>query len=333
MMKAILKHCNVFIFFALLTVQAFAKADPEPIVEKKKNYTKTVAVTGSDRIRIENKFGELRFQTWNRNEVKVDVTITAKSSDDERAQEILDNITISDGKSGGEVWFKTNMSDNHRMRKKSDYREEGFTINYMVSLPAGNPLISKNEFGQTIMPDYNGEVSIESKFGGLTAGNLNNVKTINVEFGKAEIKKIQDGKLTVKFSRALVGDIVGNLDASFEHCGGVKLGIGNNAKSLNIKNDFTKMYLEVEKTVSADFDFRTHFGDVNNKTEFNIKKDDQDDDDHGPRFDHRYRGKAGSGTNSIEVRSNFGEIVVGHDLQFNINEEEKGKNKVRNKEI
>lgn len=335
MMKAILNHCNVLIFFALLSVQAFAAGEPSPNVEKKKNYTKTVSVDSKDRIRLENKFGEMRFQTWNRNEVKVDVTITAKSGDEERAQAILDNISISDGKSGGEVWFKTNMSDDHRMKnKKSGYKEEGFTINYMVSLPAGNPLTARNEFGQMVMPDYNGEVSIDSKFGGLTAGNLANVKNINVEFGKADIKKIQNGKLSVKFSRAQVTDMAGSLDASFEHCGGVKLGVDNEVKALKIKIDFTELYLDVAKNLSANFDFRTHFGEVDNQTDFSIKKDEEDDDDRrGPRFDHRYKGKSGSGANSIEIRSNFGEIVIGHDLKFDVNEEEQSKNKNKNKEI
>jgi hypothetical protein len=325
MMKRILKAYNVFLLGTLLLMSGTVMAGEEPKVEKKKTYTKTHSVSKSDKISLTNQFGELKLNTWNKNEVKVDVTITAKANSDQRAQDILDRINIEDGKNGSGVFFKTKMKDDKNGKKKNnaEYKNEGFTIDYIVYLPSSNPLNISNSFGATIIPDYNGEADIESKFGSLTAGNLPNVKEVTVEFGEATIESIHDGKIVVKFSRAVVNKISGNIEAIFEHSSGTKLGVDNNVKSLNIKNNFSTVYIDVPKDLSANFDVRTNFGDFTNKTDFAIKKEEEDGDRHGPKFDNRYTGKSGNGSIAMKISSEFGKVIVGHNLTMNIEKEKK----------
>jgi hypothetical protein len=141
---------------------------------------------------------------------------------------------------------------------------------------------------------------------------------------------MQNGKISIKFSRGRIGSLAGTIQGAFEHCSGIWLGVDNNVKSIKVKNDFTTIYIDVPKNLSADFDLDTHFGEVRNESEFAIKKTDEDDDDHGPKFDHRYRGKSGSGGTPINIKSDFGEIVVGHDLPFTL-EDEKHKDKDKDK--
>lgn len=330
-MKITLKHFSLFLL-ALMMIATNSMAG-KPGIEKSRNYSKSYPLSGSDRVKLENSFGELKVQTWNKDEIKVDIQMTAKSGSEDRAQQILDNIKISDGKSGSEVWFKTSIDDDKRLwNKKGNYKDEGFTINYVVYLPSRTTLNASNSFGQMFMPDYQGQVQLESKFGALTAGALANVKAINVEFGKADIRSVQDGKTTIKFSRGRIGNVSGNFEGNFEHCGGVWIGVDNNTQSVKIKNDFTKVYLNVPKDLSANFDMETHFGEVNNETGFSIKKADEEDDDHGPKFDHRYKGKAGAGNVPVRVKSEFGEVLLGHDLKF-VLEDEKEKAKKKTKEI
>jgi hypothetical protein len=334
-MKIALKQSSLFLM--LVFAFAMSAAASDALIEKTKNYTKTYPLSGNDRVNLENSFGEMKIQTWSRNEVKVDVVITAKSGTEERAQQILETIEIKDGKSGSEVWFKTDMDEHKNMSNKknnSNYKDEGFTINYVVSLPSTTTLEASNSFGQMIVPDYSGAVELESKFGGLTAGALSNVKSVNVEFGKADIKRMNNGKATIKFSRGRIGSIAGNFQGAFEHCSGIWLGVGSDIKSIKVKNDFTKVYMDVPKNLSADFDMDTHIGEVNNQTSFAINKADEDDDDDGPKFDHRYKGKSGSGGTPINIKSDFGEIIVGHDLPFNLEDDNhKDKDKKKSKAI
>src|ERR1700730_1660471 len=328
-MKAFLK---VYKFLFLLTAISWvssALANEEPKVEKKKTYSKSYPVSSSEKISISNQFGEMKLTTWDKNEVKVDVNITAKADDEQRAKQILDKISIEDGKGSGGVYFKTKLAkdqwDNEKNKdEKKNHRNEGMEINYTVYLPAGNPLNADNQFGPMTVPDYRGEATLTSKFGSLTAGKISNAKAVTVEFGKADIAQLNGGKLTIKFSRGSVNKLGGEVDAIFEFCDKIKINVDNDLKDLDIKNSYSTMYVNLDKSFSGSYDISTSFGDFNNKSSFTIKeKGEQDEDKHGPRFDHKYTGTSGSGNTKVKIKSSFGEVVLGHDLQVDMSENNK----------
>jgi hypothetical protein len=190
---------------------ASVSANPgDPLVEKRKTYSKTYSINSSDQVTLNNQFGEMKILTWDKNEIKVDVTIISKASSDDVAQKILDRISIEDGKTANGVFFKTkmkDMNDNWDKKNKGEYKEQSMKIDYLVYMPSSNPLEANNQFGPMSIPDYKGPVDLESKFGSLTTGRLMSVKNINVEFGKANIVHQNGGKLTIKFSKGSVGSL------------------------------------------------------------------------------------------------------------------------------
>ena len=291
-------------------------------------------MSNSDKVSFNNHFGELKINTWDKNEVNVTVTITAEANTDEKAQAILDHISIEDGKSNDGVYFKTKF-DKKKEQKWNKGEKQGFHIDYVVNMPARNPLNAKNEFGAMSIGDYNGEVTLESKFGTLTTGKLSNVKRVQVEFGKATIGSINNGSLIIKFSKASIDNLDGNVNAVFEYCDIAKLRVDNDTKALTVKNSFSNLYLDVNSNISANFDISTNFGDLHNKTNFEIKEDKDDKDDHGPRFNKRFQGKSGSGNTDMKIRSEFGQITLGHNLNIDMNKDfkkEKHKEKEKEKE-
>jgi hypothetical protein len=115
----------------------------EPKFKKQKSYTKTYNVSSGDLISLENQFGEMKLITWDRNEVKVDVSITGMSDEEARAQKILDRISVNDEKTSNGVSFKTKLAmniDDKAWSEKNTYIHEGMKINYTVYLTATNPL-------------------------------------------------------------------------------------------------------------------------------------------------------------------------------------------------
>ena len=336
-MKTLLRPYNIILLIGFIALASTAIANEEPKVEKKKTYSKSYPVSSNDKISLSNQFGEMKIMTWDKNEVKVDVSITAKADDDKRAQEILDKITIEDGKGSGGVYFKTKFAkdqwnddkDKGRDRDREDrksHRNEGMEINYAVYLPAGNTLNAENQFGAMIVPDYRGEATITSKFGSLKAGKISNGKSVSVEFGTGEIAQLNGGKLTFKFSNAVsVGKLTGDVEAVFEFCDKIKVNLDNDVKDLDIKNSYSKLYIDINKNFSAKYDISTSFGEFTNKTAFAIKEQGKDDDDdrHGPRFDHKYSGSSGSGSTNVKIKSSFGEIIIGHDLVVDMTESKK----------
>jgi hypothetical protein len=328
-MKAILKAYSISLLIATLASGTSALAGNDPMVEKKKTYSKSYSVNSSDKISLNSQFGEMRINAWDKNEVKVDVTITAEAGTDERAQQILNSINIEDGKSGSGVYFKTKMDNKNQQRGKGE--KQSFQIDYVVYLPAGNPLDARNEFGSMFIGDHKGKASLESKFGQLTTGRLSNAD-VSVEFGKVIIGGMDGGDLTIKFSKGDVRNLDGKVKANFEHSS-IKLSLENSLKGLDVNNSFTKLYLDVTTGLSASYNISTSFCEVKNRTDFAIKKEGDDDDDHGPKFDHKYSGKSGSGSAPIKIKASFGDVIVGHNIHFDIEaDDKKDKNKNKNKD-
>lgn len=323
-MKVIPRAYSIALFITTLAFSTQVLAVEDPMVEKKKTYSKSYAVSSADKISLRNQFGELKINTWDKNEVKVDVTITAEAGTDERAQRLLDAIDIEDGKSGNSVYFKTRIGNNNNNRGKGE--KQSFNIDYVVYLPSGNYLDARNEFGPITMGDYKGKVYLESKFGSLTTGNLSGNADVNVEFGQGNIGGMNSGEVTIKFSQGVVHKLSGDVKAVLEYSG-VKLGVENNIKNLQVKNSYTQLYLDVPTNLSANFDISTSFSDVKNKTSFPIKKEGDDGD--GPKFDFRYYGKSGSGGSTVKVKASFGDVTIGHNLAFDVNDEKKKDKKTR----
>ncbi len=334
----------------------------EPKFKKTKSFSKSYSLSSSDKINLSNQFGEMKLTTWDKNEIKVDVSITGKADEEARAQQILDKISIEDSKSGNLVSFKTKFADDKWNRNNDDdndnkthnqnrnenrnqnrnengnkeHHNEGMEINYTVYLPATNSLTVSNQFGKTIMPDYRGELDLETKFGSLTAGKLSNTKEVTVEFGEATIASINGGDLNIKFSSGTVNELSGSVrgDMQFSQ---VKLVLDNDTKGLNIDNSYSTIYLDLDKNFSGNYDISTSHGGFKNQTSFNIKEEGSDrDNGYGPRFNNRYTGTSGGGAAKIKISSSFGEVVAGHNLTVDLSKKERDrpeKNKTNKREI
>jgi hypothetical protein len=327
------------LFSTLLFAPSLVKAhdDGDYKVEKKKNYSKSYPVTGSTKVELENSFGEMKIVTWDKSEVKVDVDVTVKANSEDRAKELLDNIKFEDGKEGNSVYFRTSAGDkngnwknknknkdgkdnddgdnddddkDNQKGKHKNYGNTSMEINMTVYMPAGNPIEATNSFGSMVVPDLTGEAEIASKFGSLTCGKISNNKELSVEFGKGDIKYINGGEINIKFSTADIAKIAGDIKANFEFSKGTTINLDNSLKGLKLYNSYSTVELELSKDMSAEFDIKTSFGDLKNHSDAKITEDKEDDDDHGPKFDHKYSGKIGNGDVKIKIKSSFGTTKI-----------------------
>jgi hypothetical protein len=302
----------------------------DPLIEKKRTYSKTYALGNADRVSLKNQFGEMKIIPWDKNEIKVDITIVTKGSSDEIAQKIMDRIRIEDGRSGTEVYFRTKMDEmkgNWDSKKKGEYKEQSMQIDYAVYMPVSVPLDAQNQFGQMIVPDYRGPVELESKFGKLTAGKLDKVREINVEFGSAFIQSVSGGTISIKFSKAEINHVLGDIVLRAEFSDVVKLVTVNEVKNIDVSASYSHVYLDLPQNLSAQFSVRTSYGEFHNKTQFPIQETKQSAERYGPTFDKTFTGTSGSGTNRYKIKTEFGEVTIGHDLKVDMNEKKMSRGK------
>ncbi|MEN9570539.1 MAG: hypothetical protein RL172_1770 [Bacteroidota bacterium] len=292
---------------------------------KTKAFNKTYNVGASDKLNIQNSFGKVELYTWNKNEIKVDVAIEASSNMEPVAQKIIDGITVSASQSGGEVAIKTSIGNiNNKKGEKSSMK-----VDYVVYMPAGNPLKLSNEFGAITVPDLKGSTEIVSKFGSLKAGHLADVKKLEIEFGSADIASINNGTTVIKYSAAIIGKLSGAVKLNVEFSSAVKIVIDNSLTSLDAKASYATLNLKPAAGLAAAYSIHTSFGELKNRSGIKFTSDD-DGDEHGPKFDHQYEGKTGNANVSIKIKSDFGNIILGEATKEELTEEEnKAKKKTK----
>jgi hypothetical protein len=335
------KSIKIFSLFLLMANAVFAASTGELESEKSKSYSKSYSVGSGDKVSLNNKFGDVKISTWAKNEIKVDVSITVKARTDERAQKVMDVISIEDGKNGSDIFFKTHIGGDKNNKHDDDDDDDddhgrrnddntSFKINYIVYLPSNTTLTATNTFGDIVIGDYEGALTLDSKFGCLTAGKISQNKKLSVQFGKklSVIESIEGGKIRIQFSQALVNKLSGEVSADFTQAHGIKIKLDNNLKKLDLTNSFSDILIDAPKNLSASFRITTSFGDFSNLSSFAVSRGGDDDDRYSFK-NHSYSGKAGTGTIPVTIKSSFGKITLGHDLAFDV--ASFGKNKEKNK--
>lgn len=338
-MKKLIKAFKVLLPLLLLAhTNLFAQNDNDNDNNNQKKYefvktkavNKSYNVSSSDKLNIQNAFGSVDVKTWNRNEIKVDVDIVVSATTDALAQKVFDRISISDRKSGNEIYFKTGLNNDSKGNNNSKSEKSNMSINYTISMPAINALTVNNEFGATTIPDMNGEVDLTSKFGSLTTGNLSSIKSIHVEFGKANLANINSAPVTIKFSKAVISKLSGAIKMNLEFCSSVLLNLDNNLSSLDLKTSYSTVNLKPLGSLSASYNISTSFGSFKNTSDIKFSSDEEKDND-GPKFDYEYSGKSGSGSIPVKVKSSFGKIIVGEASEEDMKDKDKDKSKSKSR--
>ena len=291
---------------------------------KQKDISKTYPASGN-KLLIENSFGLVKFISWDKNEIKVDVHIEASSNQQDVAQKTFDAISVSDIQKGNEIQFKTSINNNKNDCKNC---KSSMSIDYEVHLPVSVALDVENSFGNTEIPDYSGAISISNKFGNLKAGSLTNVKDIVIEFGEATIKNVSNIDAIFKFSKIDIANLSGKNKVNLEFCDATKINLDNDLVSLNLNESYSTVNIR-PGNLSASFTISTSFGSFIDRSSVGVKRTDTPDK-YGPDSDKTFEGKSGNGSAKVDIKSSFGKIILGEPTAEDM-KDKKDKSKTKNK--
>ena len=299
----------------VLSAPVIAHAAGDEDVRRQRLINKSYNVTADDRLSIDNQFGNVVVSTWDKEQITVDIEISARASTDERAQDIMNRIDVKDSRDGHDIRFKTTVAEIHNGNDKrhGSENDRSFYIDYVIHMPNSNRLSIENSFGKTEVPAFKGLVSLTSKFGSLNTGKLDNVDQIDVEFGKAYITGVNNGKIVFKFNKeSRIGQVNGNVKISSEFSQNVQFNVADDIQELSLFESYSGVRMVVDKNLSAEFEVHTSFGHFNNESDFDINEHKEDQPDYGPHFDKDYSGKAGDGKARIRIKSSFGTVRLTH---------------------
>jgi hypothetical protein len=199
-------------------------------VEKKKVITKVFPVDAKNYLNINNQHGDVKVELWNKNEIKVDITIIGYGNTEAQVQALIDNVEIIERKEGDKIALRTiidtdesssngrwgwtnsftnsitnsftwNNNNNTNSSKKTN-EKRGVEINYSIFMPKSNSLTVSNKYGKTIIPQFSAPLKVTSNYGSFTSDRLSGGdKDIFVQYGSGNIKQMDDGDLHVAYSK------------------------------------------------------------------------------------------------------------------------------------
>lgn len=347
---ATIKKLIIQLLFSITAIlpQVVYAIDPDVsgLVEKRRNIVKVFDVKDQDMLLVDNQFGQVKINLWNKSEIKVEIIITANAPTDGRASEYLSSVQIDEKREKNKINLIT-VIDKSRLGQNAWNNRKGeknfIQIDYTVYMPKDNALIVRNKFGNTDIPTFQAPLTIDSRYGTFSAASLSNAdNTIDVRYGNAKIGKMDGGKmecqysnitldqvtkllLSNKFGELNIGDVT-NLDADIDYSG-AKIGTirGSGKIKLNYSGNFNigamtnsgenvdiqAAYSSVTLPADANrFNVTVTYGNFSYPSS-NVNFTQQPSkDDKGYKM-KQYQGKVGTGSGTkITVISKYGDVKL-----------------------
>ncbi len=284
--------------------KTYASNGEKEMIEKKKKITFSYNITSSDKISLENQFGDVRVSFWDKNEIKVEVVVLANATSEERAANFISIVDVVGKKTDGQVSIKTNIDREEGNYKNNTWNWKGgdndknsLKVDYQVFMPKNNALKVKNSFGNTYLPTFTSVLIAEHSYGKFIAEDITNpLSEVNLAFCKGSyIKSISGGKLKASYSGIKMesaddfnfnnsfGEIdikeVGKLSAKISYSSG---NIGIIRESSNLKIDFSGGFKlgEIGKNVK-ELNLNANYSPINITLDDNISYDFEVKANHG----------------------------------------------------
>jgi hypothetical protein len=181
-----------------------------------KEYHEQYSTSEYSKLILQNKYGNVDIQNWDTPSIKIDVIVEVKHSNDERAQKMLDDISVNFSTEGKAVKAETVFDD--RFNRWGGRQDGDFEINYTVMMPKELDLDLSHKYGHAYIDEISGHTVIDMKYGKLNVNKLSrgNEKPLNtVSLGYASGSSITEcgwlkayikySSLDIEKARAFVG--------------------------------------------------------------------------------------------------------------------------------
>ena len=186
-----------------------------------KRISKTFPLKNSGQLKLDNRYGTIRVETWDREEVKIDVRIVAEADDQEAADKIFDRISIDFSQFGGAVEAITRIGEKKKEDKGffesifgssvvinfgSNGGGNDFKIHYVVQMPAAAKLTTEAKYCDVELADLTGDTELTVGYGDLVTGDLAGRNRVQVSYGTIRMNSFGDNSyLRLRYTE-------GNLD-------------------------------------------------------------------------------------------------------------------------
>jgi len=209
-MKIIMDTKNKII--RILSILLFATAIPvllsAQVYSEKREQGKSFKLKSGTTVQISNKYGNVNIMPWEKDSVRIEVSMSAQSKQAAKVLKILSTIDCEMISTATTISARTVFYDNSATFWKDVVSYAGqvintsnnLQINYTVYIPETVPLKIENKFGNIYMDSHRANVDITLSNGDMQARDFSKTLKLKLEFGSASLQDIDNAQLTVNYS-------------------------------------------------------------------------------------------------------------------------------------
>ena len=192
------------LLLAFFCIQQFADAQS---LMKTRTEVYSFKVKPDCYVQLTNKYGNIHINTWSNDSVKVEVSVIARASSEEKLENIQKYIDFGFTSSLSHVVGRTIFNDytgsiwSDFARLATSVLSSGNTveINYMVFIPDNANIKLDNKFGNVYITSHKARFDLKLSNGDLKAQNLTGESEIQIDFGSANISQLNRARLQLNY--------------------------------------------------------------------------------------------------------------------------------------
>nr|WP_299170470.1 hypothetical protein [uncultured Allomuricauda sp.] len=226
--------------------------------ERSKQWDKSYDLSPNGTVQVENKYGNVTINGWEREELRVSVSITVTHRKDENAKKLLDRIQPKVSNAGDLIRISSEIAERSssvfsRYFNKAnpfDFDKSNIQIDYEVYLPVNAELNIVNKFGDVIIGAWKGDLDADVQHGDLWINEEISTAKVDMRFGKLNCGNLGYGNIkmsngAIDIDRAQKLKIISN---------GSEIKI-EEVDTLELYSNKDEVYLERVGSLRGDFKF------------------------------------------------------------------------------
>ncbi len=207
-------------------------------------FTKTVKkefpISTTGIVDLTNKYGKVEVHTWERNRVKIDVTIVVDARSESAAQDVFDRIQIDFSNDDDFVKAETTIEPSNSWWGSNNNKSE-FQINYEVYMPESCNLELNNQYGDSSVEAISGKADVKVKYGNFQLDGVGGDLHVYLGYGNGTIAKARDVTADVSYSKINFNDV----------------------QDVNFDTKYSKVYVDKGAVIKADSKYdHFYFGKI-----------------------------------------------------------------------
>jgi hypothetical protein len=161
---------------------------------------KEFSVNPDAQLTIDNCFGNVHCNNWDKNIIQIEVNVTVEAPDENSATRMFEKVDININGSSSQVEAKTVIPEGGFKGKNR------VKIDYTINMPTTINLDLSNKFGDVYINELGGKGKISLGYGNMEAGKFSNSDNlIDIKFSNANIKSIKGAVVNLKYSQMDLG--------------------------------------------------------------------------------------------------------------------------------